>query len=565
MKTSIIKKITSFVVLIVFTSIALLGSLTLFFSYRQTLSAAGVELTSCANITTGIIGAKDLMKVLEGDPEATLIVNQQIEWTIEHKPIFATNYILALDGTIIASDSHLADIGRSTGDQVELSEEALAQLQAGHTYHTGLYTVNGQERQTGYAPIYRDHNPKNELIAINAIDFEGALIRQRIWETNQATLLLTILLPLTVALLTFLFIKKTMAPIQALQAHVQELASGNLTSDDLVIQQQDELGQLATGFNQMRRELKQLICEMEASATTTNESAQELLASSEQTQQATQVIAKAFAETEMLINEQSTLTAQADSELTEMSQQVQSMTEKIHRSTTTATETANFAHSGHQVVEQTLTQLDKIHTNTTEANQISETLNQKAQEINQVMTLITHISNQTNLLALNASIEAARAQEHGAGFLVVAEEVRELSVQTKEAAEQVSGLIQELQANATHSLTKGQEGHTIVKQGVQLIHQTKEAFAQISSNAMKTAEQSQALSLETETIKKRMLDLVDEVQNITTLAKQVTENSQQTSETSQEQTIVMGELVEVSRGLSILAEQLRFHIKKFQL
>lgn len=565
MKQSITKKITGIVVAIVFTSIALLGSVNFFFSYRETLSAAGVELTGCANITTGIIGASDLLAVVEGDEAAVPTVNQQLEWTIEQKPIFSTNYILALDGTILASDSHLSEIGLAVGDKVALPAEALEHLKQGHSHHTGLYTVNGHQRQTGYAPIYRDHNPKNELIAINAIDFEGELIRQRIWEANQATLLFTILLPVIAALITFIFVRKTIRPIQTLQARIQELAKGDLSSPDLVIESQDELGQLAMGFNQMRSELKQLICEMEETSATTNDNAQELLASSEQTQNTSRLISKTFGETGVLIEEQAMLTTKANEELTSMAQQIEAITEKIHHSATTAAETADFANSGNLVVEQTLTQLDQIHTNATEANQISETLNQKSQEINQVMTLITHISTQTNLLALNASIEAARAQEHGAGFLVVAEEIRTLSVQTRDAAEQVSTLIQDLQKESTQSLDKSIEGQSIVKYGVDLIHQTKEAFQKIAFNAIETAERSKSLSCETEEIKERTLHLVNEVQSITALAEKVTENSQQTSASNHEQIKVMDELVTVSRNLSVIAEQLRFSVKKFRL
>ena len=65
-------------------------------------------------------------------------------------------------------------------------------------------------------------------------------------------------------------------------------------------------------------------------------------------------------------------------------------------------------------------------------------LETKANDINNIVLIVSEIAGQTNLLALNASIEAARAGEQGRGFTVVAESIRKLAEQSKEAVEKIN-------------------------------------------------------------------------------------------------------------------------------
>jgi methyl-accepting chemotaxis protein len=109
-----------------------------------------------------------------------------------------------------------------------------------------------------------------------------------------------------------------------------------------------------------------------------------------------------------------------------------------------------------------------------ELTQAMADISRAGEDTGKIVKTIDEIAFQTNLLALNAAVEAARAGEAGAGFAVVAEEVRNLARRAAEAAKSTSVLI-------TGTIRK-------TKEGSELVQRTNQAFGEVSARAAKVAD-----------------------------------------------------------------------------
>jgi methyl-accepting chemotaxis protein len=327
--------------------------------------------------------------------------------------------------------------------------------------------------------------------------------------------------------------KSITEPLQHLITVAQEIGNSGDLDQNIDIHRNDEIGALATTFNNMVAYLKEMASVSMAVAEgdlavevtprskrdtlgnafvrmshglqeivrSTRDSASQVSAGSNQVAGAADESAKVSVQAssaieevtstmhEMSINVQNVVknTQVQASSVAETSASIDQMVTSIQRVADTAKVLLDIANrsreeviTGIQTMEKTTDGLNRTNRAIQSSAEIINILGHRADDIGKIIEVIDDLAEQTNLLALNAAIEAARAGEHGLGFAVVADEVRKLAEKSTQSTKEIADLIQSIQREARQAVENMEHSTRIVEEGLSLGNDLGSALHKIS-------------------------------------------------------------------------------------
>lgn len=181
--------------------------------------------------------------------------------------------------------------------------------------------------------------------------------------------------------------------------------------------------------------------------------------------------------------------------------------------------TSQVVIQGSDRINQMGRQMDIIKSTVTESLTTVEELNKSMEEVNNFLSAIKRISDQTNILALNASIEAVRAGASGAGFKVVANEIKKLAEQSADTVKQIDEIIDRVKSKTQLVFEKANDGSIAVEDGESITQQVLESFEHIKL-AFNKIDENIAVELNMADIESAIfMKIREQSENISTISK----------------------------------------------
>src|SRR5437879_1848248 len=410
--------------------------------------------------------------------------------------------------------------------------------------------------------------------------------------------------------------KSITEPLNHLMTVTREIGDSGDLDQNIDIHRNDEIGALATTFNNMVAYLKEMasvsmsVAEgdltvevvprskrdtlgnaflrmshgLQELVRTTRESAGQVSAGSTQVAGAADESAKVSVQAssaieevtstmhEMSINVQNVVknTQVQASSVAETSASIDQMVTSIQRVADTAKVLLDIANrsreevvTGIQTMEKATDGLNRTNQAIQSSAEIINILGHRADDIGKIIEVIDDLAEQTNLLALNAAIEAARAGEHGLGFAVVADEVRKLAEKSTQSTKEIADLIQSIQREARQAVENMERSTRIVEEGLTLGNDLGSALHKISNVVTEVYKFSQEIGAATNEQSVGSSQIAKATSRLTEITQEI--NSAVEEQASGAQAVVramdkMRELVQQSASssteLSAAAEQM---------
>ncbi|MTZ15305.1 HAMP domain-containing protein [Pseudomonas sp. JL972] len=281
------------------------------------------------------------------------------------------------------------------------------------------------------------------------------------------------------------------------QVHVAErISQGDLTVDVRLASDGDQLG---LALRRMVDNLNELVSQVQLSSALINDKAGEVTRLSHDLSGGATESASAVTEISATINQ--------------MASQIRQTSEYAGEANSLSRDSEQSARGGNELMATLKGAMQEI--------------NQSGQDITNIIRAIEEIATQTNLLALNAAIEAARAGEHGRGFAVVADEVRQLAARSAEAAQRSTRLIQESNARTVKGMELTDETAQALEAIVQGAAQVSQLVDEIASASSQQASGIEQVSLAIEQIDQVVHHNSSNSEQSTQAAQELTQQAQQ--------------------------------------
>lgn len=374
------------------------------------------------------------------------------------------------------------------------------------------------------------------------------------------------------AILVFIFtliiavmlIRSFLNPINKLQVALRKIAEGDLRQQ-INSPYNDELGSLSHHFDHMVLRVREMLQQTQSVASSLATYSHSFQQSSSITAHTNQEIVSTIQEISVGAEQQAGQSEQSASLIQELEREVHEITEYTEVMLSTSQTANHNTRKGsesvialREVSEHSRESVNKVYLALTK-------LSDQSKDISRITKSITNISNQTNILSLNAAIEAARAGVYGKGFAVIADEVRQLSDQTKESSVHISQIINELQAGMDEFQKYMLETKGNLEEQDQKVAETLSSFEAIDQSIVEISKQIGQIHDKVDMTQTMNRRLAESVHNVAAIAEETAAGVQEVNASSVQQDNAIHDIARQAVEINEISQKLFKEINVFKI
>ncbi len=365
------------------------------------------------------------------------------------------------------------------------------------------------------------------------------------------------------ALLGIVISLNVVNPIKYIRNKMKAVEEGDLTIKSNIVGK-NEMGQLSHSFNYMVQHMNSIIHDTSNLTESVSSNAAGVKTVAESSANTFTKISDAIEIVSVGASEQAT-DAEKSSEV------VRTLIEKVTRAEEHFFKVVEATDKTKEASTDAVTIMEDLKNTTdqtvTASDKIKEDISQLAAQFKDILAIIDiidAISEQTNLLSLNAAIEAARAGDAGKGFAVVADEIRKLAVKSKEAAKDITAIINSINQATDKTTNIVQNNMKIYEKQATAVSKTENIFNSIVNNMEYIDQSVNSVNHNLNGLSSIQDQALDAITSIAAIAQQSAASIEQISETASNQTEFIDQLVSMSQSLSHQIESMNDSLAKFK-
>lgn len=187
-------------------------------------------------------------------------------------------------------------------------------------------------------------------------------------------------------------------------------------------------------------------------------------------------------------SESAAAVSQTTTTVEEIRQTAQLASQKARSVADSAQKAVQVATSGRKSTEESLAGMTKVRTQMESIGESMMRLSEQTQAVGQIIATVEDLAAQSNLLAVNAAIEAAKAGDQGKGFGVVAQEVKSLAEQSRQATDRVRSILTDIQKATTAAVMATEQGNKAVEAGYRQTETAGDAITALAGGVNEAAQ-----------------------------------------------------------------------------